>query len=67
MYLRLGILARMALIHGGGSLNVFSESVFKFICGVDPTDLTPTIDEVPDTETRNILEHVKYYVYFSFT
>ena len=34
VYLRLGILAGMALTHEGGSMNVFSLSVFKCICGV---------------------------------
>ena len=58
VYLRLGILAGMALTHGGGSMNVFSLSVFECICGVAPADLKPDICEVADHDIRDVLEKV---------
>lgn len=58
MYLKIGILAGMALTHGGGAMNMLSQSVFKYICGVDPTDLRPEIAEVGDCNIRAILQKV---------
>uniref|UniRef100_A0A1X7VWQ3 Uncharacterized protein n=1 Tax=Amphimedon queenslandica TaxID=400682 RepID=A0A1X7VWQ3_AMPQE len=46
VYLKIGILAGMASTHGGGAMNMLSQSVSKYICGVDPTDLRPEIAEV---------------------
>ena len=62
----MGILAGMTLTHGGGSFAALSQSVFKFICGVNLTDITPAISEVPNHSTQMFLETVSdkldYYV-----
>lgn len=60
VHLRLGILFGMAIAQGGGSLPVLSHSVFKFVCGVDPADLSPKVSEIANADTRTILEQVRY-------
>lgn len=52
------ILSGMCLAQGGGSFSVFCPSVFKFLCNVDPLSLDPTIQEVPDQNTRELLTKV---------
>ncbi len=59
MYYQLGVLAAMSLVHGGGSFAILSSTVYNYICGMNPSDLIPNIDEVPD-ETRGILKQVTY-------
>ena len=66
MYLKLGILGGMALCQGGGSFAVMSPSVYKFMCGINPADLTPVIDEVSDVNRRTILKQVKTSSYLIF-
>ena len=56
MYLKLGILAGMALSQGGGSFSLMSPSVYKFICGINPTDLAPSIEEVSDVNKKTFLK-----------
>ncbi|XP_019853033.1 PREDICTED: uncharacterized protein LOC109582636 [Amphimedon queenslandica] len=58
IYLKLGILAGMALCQGAGSFPVLCPSVYKFMCGTNPTDLAPTIDEVSDLDKRTLLQQI---------
>lgn len=44
-------------------MNVLSETVFKFICGTELADLTPTINEVADIETKQILKTVRFVTF----
>lgn len=57
MYLRLGIIAGMCLT-GGASFNVLSPSVYKFICGANPSEIVPDIEEVFYNEVKTFLEQV---------
>lgn len=66
VYLKLGILGGMALCQGGGSFALMSPSVYKFMCGINPADLAPVIDEVSDVNRRTILKQVKTSSYFTF-
>ena len=52
----------MALVHGGASFRIFSETVYQFISGKDAADLIAAIEEVPDAQTRHFL-----YQVFDFT
>lgn len=45
----------MALVHGGGSFRLFSHTVFKYLHGMEASQLTATIEEVPDEEVRDTL------------
>ena len=71
MYSRLGMLAAMSLIHGGGAFRLFGPTVFNFLCGMNPADLIAGISEVPDPSLREILKqvslkgHLQYYYYDS--
>ena len=49
----------MALVHGGGAFNLFSPSVYCFLCGAKVADLIPTIDDVPDPSIRTVLNQVR--------
>ena len=59
MYLRLGIIAGMCFTQGGASFNVLSPSVYKFVCGANPSEIVPDIEEVYDYEIKTFLEQVK--------
>ena len=58
VYLRLGTLAAMSLVHGGAAFRIFSPTVFRFLSGTDAADLIASIDEVPDPAIRIILNQV---------
>ena len=56
----------MSLVHGGASFQIFGEAVYGYMVGKDPADLIVNTDEVPDMETRELLQQVgsllfKYY------
>ena len=53
----------MSLVHGGGSFPVLSPSVFKFVCGTSPADITPGIEEVHDMNTKTFLEQVLRHIF----
>ena len=53
----------MSLVHGGGSFPVLSPSVFKFVCGTSPADITPGIEEVHDMNTKTVLEQVLRHIF----
>ena len=57
----------MALCHGAGSFPVLCPSVYKFMCGTNPTDLTPSIDEVSDLDERSLLQQVHVSEIIQFT
>ena len=48
----------MALVNGGASFRIFSETVYRFMCGVNAADLIATVEEVPDAQTRHFLNHI---------
>ena len=60
VYLRLGTLAAMSLVHGGAAFRVFSPTVFRFLSGKNPADLIPSISDVPDPAVRDILKQVGF-------
>ena len=57
-YYKLGILAAMTLVHGGARFNLFCPSIYHFMSGIKAVDLIPTIEEVPDHSTREVLNQV---------
>ncbi len=57
-YFKLGVLAAIALVHGGGAFNLFCPTVYNFLCGVKASELITSIDEVPDSEVREVLKKV---------
>ena len=48
----------MALAHGGGSFQLFSLTVFKYLLGIEASKLVATIEEVPDEAVQEILLQV---------
>ena len=56
--MRLGILTAMALVHGGGSFQLFCPTVFKYLHGMEASKLIATIEEVPDMAVRDTLLRV---------
>ena len=60
MYLQLGTLAAMSLVHGGAALRIFSPTVFRFMSGKNAADLIASISEVPSAGVREILQQVRY-------
>ena len=58
MYHKLGTLFAMALVHGGGALQLLSPSVFNYMCGMNASDIIVELKEISDPFVRNILEKV---------
>lgn len=58
LYSHLGQLAAMALVHGGGAMNILCPSVFNFLTGMLPSDLIVSVNEIPDTNTKEVLRKV---------
>ncbi len=48
----------MSLVQGGASFQIFGEAVYGFMVSKDPADLIVNTDEVPDMETRQLLQQV---------
>lgn len=48
----------MALVHGGGGFNIFCSTVYNFLCGIKPSELIASPDEVPDASIRMLLKQV---------
>ena len=66
----MGILLGMGLIHGGGPMRLFCSSVFNFLCGINPTDIIASTDEVSDIDVREFLQEVgvlKFHNYVIYT
>lgn len=58
MYNKIGQLTAMNLVHGGGPINIFCPAVYSYMCGMSPSDIIVSSDEVPDKKTRDFLETV---------
>ena len=58
IYLRLGTLAAMSLVHGGAAFRIFGPTVFRFLSGKNAADLIAGISEVPDPTIRESLKQV---------
>ena len=56
----MGQLAAMSLVHGGGSINIFSPAIYSFMCGMNPLDIIVSSTEVPDISVREMLAKVIY-------
>lgn len=55
----IGQLCAMALVHGGGALNVFAPSVYNFMCAMKACDIVVSCDEVADEGIRDLLDKVQ--------
>lgn len=53
----------MALVHGGGAMNILCPSVYNFLTGMLPSDVIVSIDEIDDKQTRRVLEQVRIAMY----
>ena len=51
----------MSLVHGGGAFSIFCPTVYNFLCGMKPSDLIASVDEIPDSSIREILKQVQGY------
>ena len=60
--MRLGILAAMSLVHGGGSCRIFGKSVYRVLTGKNAADLVVCLDEVPDGMTKRLLQEARLFV-----
>ena len=67
MFVRLGQLMAMALVHGGGAVGVLSRSVFNFISGMEAVDIVVDVDEVPEAVDRDVLTKVGAQILLSST
>lgn len=48
----------MALVHGGGSFQLFCHTVFKYLQGIEASKLIATIEEVPEKAVQDTLLEV---------
>jgi len=46
----------------GKWLSIFGKATFDYICGQDVESLVATVEEVPDPDTRKLVEDVRYIV-----
>ena len=51
----------MCLIQGGAAIRIFCPSVVSLLCGMNPSDIVPQIEEIPDKEVQDIMNKVKLY------
>ena len=58
MFFKLGQLMAMALVHGGSKVGIMSRSVFNFLTGMKPIDILVDIEEIPETNIREVLHKV---------
>ena len=52
----------MALVHGGGALNVFAPSVYNFMYAMKACDIVVSCEEVADEGVRDLLDKVGIHV-----
>lgn len=48
----------MCLVQGGTAIRLFCPSVFSFLCGMNPSDIVPQIEEIPDRKVQDIMNEV---------
>lgn len=48
----------MSLAQDGSGFPYFSPSVYLYLCGLSPTAINVTVDDVPDYEVRGIIQQV---------
>ena len=61
MYLQLGTLAAMSLVHGGAGFRIFCPTVYRFLNGKTAADLIASSSEVPDPGVGEFLKQVRMY------
>lgn len=65
MYLKIGKLCAMALVHEGASFRIFYPCVYRFLCGRNACDLIASVNEVPDIHVQSFLKEVcKMLIHF---
>jgi len=52
----------MSICQGGSGFPFFGKAMFDYICGQDVESLVATVEEVPDPDTRKLVEDVRYIV-----
>ena len=45
---QIGQLTAMSLVHGSGAIIIFCPAVYNYMCGMSPSDIIVSSDEVPD-------------------
>ncbi len=58
MFYRLGQVASMCLVQGGGGFHVLSNSVYEYISGRNVADIIADSEEVSDLEAKQIIDQV---------
>ena len=53
----------MALLQGGSSLNILTQSVINYLCGMKPQDIVVGVNEIADVNVKRILEKVYKCMY----
>lgn len=61
MFYRLGQLASMCLVHGGGGFHVLSSSVYEYISGKQLADLSLSIEKVGDFDVKSLIDKVSVH------
>ena len=56
--MQIGILVGMSFIHEGSGYPFFAPSLYKYVSGENVCSISPSIEEVPDTELRMVLTKV---------
>ena len=54
----------MSLAQGGSGFSYLCPSVYQYLCGIKPTDISVSVDDIPDYEVKNAVQQV-YYVFSS--
>ena len=62
MFYRLGQLASMCLVHGGGGFHVLSSSVYEYISGKKVADLSVCEEEVSDFDIKSLIDKVILFI-----
>ena len=56
------MLMAMSICQGGSGFPFFGKATFDYISGQDVESLVATVEEVPDTDMRKLVEDVRYIV-----
>lgn len=57
------MLMAMSICQGGSGFPFFGRATFDYICGKDVERLITVVEEIPDPETRQLVEEVCYIVW----
>lgn len=59
-FLYVGRLMAMSLVQGGSGFPFFAQPMYEYLCGVDPSSVNISVNDVPNSDAALLLQKVTH-------